>query len=153
MSNGVDRTDIYQDAAGGWRWRRIAANNEIIADSSESYTRRADASRAARRVFRSVARQVVRHLNAERLAADPSLATHGRASTYDNWLCRCVRCRQANAQRMAISRADRKERLAADPTLVEHGKESTYANWCCRCPACTAAATERASDRVARRHT
>jgi uncharacterized protein YegP (UPF0339 family) len=47
-----DRTEVYEDAAGGWRWRRIAANNEIIADSGEAYTRKADAERAAERVFR-----------------------------------------------------------------------------------------------------
>jgi len=28
---------IYQDKAGEWRWRLVAKNNEIIADSGESY--------------------------------------------------------------------------------------------------------------------
>ena len=49
----ADRTVVYQDAAGEWRWRRVAPNNEIIADSNESYTRKADAERAAERTFRT----------------------------------------------------------------------------------------------------
>lgn len=28
---------IYQDEAGEWRWRLVAANNRIIADSGEGY--------------------------------------------------------------------------------------------------------------------
>ncbi len=28
---------VYQDTLGGWRWRLIAANNYIVAVSSESY--------------------------------------------------------------------------------------------------------------------
>lgn len=47
----ADRTEVYEDAAGGWRWRRLAANNKIVGDSGESYTREADALRAAKRVF------------------------------------------------------------------------------------------------------
>lgn len=47
----MDTTEVFQDGAGGWRWRRVAGNGEIIADSAESYTRRADAERAADRVF------------------------------------------------------------------------------------------------------
>jgi uncharacterized protein YegP (UPF0339 family) len=31
------RFDIYVDANGHWRWRLIAANNRIIADSGEAY--------------------------------------------------------------------------------------------------------------------
>lgn len=33
---------IYQDAAGEWRWRAKARNGEIMADSAEGYTRKAD---------------------------------------------------------------------------------------------------------------
>jgi uncharacterized protein len=47
----TDRTEIYQDAAGEWRWRRVAPNGETIADSGEGYTRQEDAKRAAQRVF------------------------------------------------------------------------------------------------------
>jgi uncharacterized protein YegP (UPF0339 family) len=47
----TDRTEVYEDAAGEYRWRRLAANNRVIADSAEGYTRKHDAERAARRVF------------------------------------------------------------------------------------------------------
>jgi len=46
-----DRTEVYCDAAGEWRWRRVAPNGEIIADSGEGYTRKFDALQAADRVF------------------------------------------------------------------------------------------------------
>lgn len=29
---------IYQDLRGEWRWRLVAGNNRILADSAESYT-------------------------------------------------------------------------------------------------------------------
>ena len=38
---------VYQDALGEWRWRLVAANGAIVADSAESYTRASDAERAA----------------------------------------------------------------------------------------------------------
>ena len=38
---------IYQDAGGEWRWRLVAANGRIVADSGEGYTRPRDAERAA----------------------------------------------------------------------------------------------------------
>ncbi|MGH9281638.1 MAG: YegP family protein [Acidimicrobiales bacterium] len=47
----ADTTEVYQDDAGGWRWRRLAPNGEIIATSGEAYTREHDAWRAAHRVF------------------------------------------------------------------------------------------------------
>lgn len=34
---------IYRDKQGRWRWRLMAANHEIIADSGQSYGRRRDA--------------------------------------------------------------------------------------------------------------
>jgi len=42
--------DIYRDAAGQWRWRLCSANNRIIADSAEGYTRRRSVRRAAEAV-------------------------------------------------------------------------------------------------------
>lgn len=33
---------MYQDTAGYWRWRFVAANNRIIAVSSESYHNKND---------------------------------------------------------------------------------------------------------------
>jgi len=38
---------VYPDAAGEWRWRLVAANGRIVADSAEGYTRAGDAVRAA----------------------------------------------------------------------------------------------------------
>ena len=46
-----DKTVIYRDKAGEYRWRRVAPNGEIIADSGEGYTRLSDAERAASRAF------------------------------------------------------------------------------------------------------
>lgn len=37
-------------AKDGFRWRLITANNRIVAESGEAYTRERDAERAARRV-------------------------------------------------------------------------------------------------------
>jgi len=36
---------------------------------------------------------------AARLAVDPTLAPHGKVTTYTNWGCRCAPCSQANADR------------------------------------------------------
>ena len=59
---------VYQDAAGGWRWRLVAANGHIVADSGESYTRHEDAVRAARMVADAAA-----------AAPDPGLTGNGHA--------------------------------------------------------------------------
>ena len=48
-----DRVEVYLDVSGEWRWRRVAANGEIIADSAEGYTRRHDARIAAERALSS----------------------------------------------------------------------------------------------------
>lgn len=48
------RFEPFQDNAGGWRWRLLAANNRIIADSGESYTRKEDAERAVGTVIETV---------------------------------------------------------------------------------------------------
>jgi uncharacterized protein YegP (UPF0339 family) len=37
---------LYNDRQGQWRWRFIAANNRILADSGESYYNRADCEHA-----------------------------------------------------------------------------------------------------------
>lgn len=49
----MDKTEVYQDKAGEWRWRRKAPNGEIIADSNEGYDSKWNAQRAAERVFRN----------------------------------------------------------------------------------------------------
>jgi uncharacterized protein YegP (UPF0339 family) len=33
---------IYKDTAGQWRWRLVAGNNRIIANSGESYWNKSD---------------------------------------------------------------------------------------------------------------
>ncbi len=38
--------EVYRDRAGGWRWRLVHRNGNILADSGEAYTRRRDARRA-----------------------------------------------------------------------------------------------------------
>lgn len=47
--SGGTTLEIYCDALEEWRWRLVAANQEIIA-VSEGYTRAADARRAAERL-------------------------------------------------------------------------------------------------------
>lgn len=37
---------LYEDKRHEWRWRLVAANGRIIADSAEGYTRKEDAHRA-----------------------------------------------------------------------------------------------------------
>ena len=46
MADAAITAGVYQDASGEWRWRARARNGEIVADSSESYTRQHDAMRA-----------------------------------------------------------------------------------------------------------
>lgn len=46
-----DRIDVYEDDQGEWRWRLIAPNGRILADSGEGYASRANARRAALRAF------------------------------------------------------------------------------------------------------
>ena len=38
---------VYRDKGGEWRWRKVAANGRIVAESGEGYTRYADALEAA----------------------------------------------------------------------------------------------------------
>lgn len=42
--------EVYKDARGQYRWRLKAGNGRVVADSGESYSRREDAERAARRL-------------------------------------------------------------------------------------------------------
>lgn len=37
MSTGKDPLEFYE-SENGWRWRLVAANNEIVGSSSESFT-------------------------------------------------------------------------------------------------------------------
>lgn len=54
----LGRFETYRDAGGAWRWRLIAGNGAIVADSAESYTRRVDARQAAKRT-RDIARTAI----------------------------------------------------------------------------------------------
>ena len=40
------RFEVYRDKAGEYRWRLLASNRQVVADSGEGYTRREDAHRA-----------------------------------------------------------------------------------------------------------
>lgn len=50
----ASRFEYYVDNAGEWRWRLIAANGRIIADSSEGYDSRANCRRAIKLVIKVV---------------------------------------------------------------------------------------------------
>ncbi len=39
------RFEVYEDNAGEWRWRLVAPNGEIIADSGEGYVTKQGARR------------------------------------------------------------------------------------------------------------
>lgn len=49
MTERHDHVDLYRDDAGEWRWRRVAANGEVVADSAEGYVRLEDARVGAER--------------------------------------------------------------------------------------------------------
>ena len=48
------RFEFYGDARGEWRWRLLAGNGEIVADSSEGYTTKHGARRAVLRFVTGV---------------------------------------------------------------------------------------------------
>lgn len=56
---------VFKDKAGQWRWRLVARNGKIIADSGEGYTRERDAMRAAQRVATMIQTEAVAIENAE----------------------------------------------------------------------------------------
>jgi uncharacterized protein YegP (UPF0339 family) len=43
MTGESDKFEVYQDKSNEWRWRRMAANGNIVGASSESYKSRKDA--------------------------------------------------------------------------------------------------------------
>lgn len=51
----MPKFEIYRDTSGGWRWRLVATNGRIVADSAESYSKKSNAVAAAKRVGRCVA--------------------------------------------------------------------------------------------------
>lgn len=42
--------ELYKDAKGEWRWRLVANNRKLIADSGEGYRRRHECHNAVERV-------------------------------------------------------------------------------------------------------
>lgn len=51
MRRWTHRMHEYRDKAGGWRWRIVARNGRITADSGQGYSNRADMRRAVRRMM------------------------------------------------------------------------------------------------------
>lgn len=49
MSKPV-KIELYRDGAGEYRWRAVAGNGEVVADSAEGYRHRGDAEHGARLV-------------------------------------------------------------------------------------------------------
>lgn len=47
-------TEFYEDEASEWRWRLVANNGKIIADSAEGYASKSNVMRAWRRVLRAL---------------------------------------------------------------------------------------------------
>lgn len=45
----ADKVIVFRDASGEWRWKRVAANGEIVADSGEGYVHRQDCEDGAAR--------------------------------------------------------------------------------------------------------
>ncbi|MBK6418455.1 MAG: DUF1508 domain-containing protein [Ignavibacteria bacterium] len=43
--------DYYEDSRGEWRWRYIARNHRIVADSGQGYTRRGSCKRIPYRIL------------------------------------------------------------------------------------------------------
>jgi uncharacterized protein YegP (UPF0339 family) len=50
---------IYRDRAGEYRWRLVAPNGDIIADSGEGYESRYNAKRAAENVRARIGQAVI----------------------------------------------------------------------------------------------
>lgn len=46
--------EVYKDKAGEYRWRLLAANGQLTADSGEDYTRREHAHRAIAALLASI---------------------------------------------------------------------------------------------------
>ena len=53
MSRAAGNVEVYRDDVGEWRWRRRAANGEVIAQG-EGYARRIDALATVADLFPSV---------------------------------------------------------------------------------------------------
>ena len=45
---------VYRDKKGGWRWRLVAGNGNVVADGAEGYATAGNARRAAKRMRRDM---------------------------------------------------------------------------------------------------
>ena len=45
---------VYKDAGGEWRWKALASNNEIVADSGEGYNNKAYTLKVGKQLFPSL---------------------------------------------------------------------------------------------------
>jgi hypothetical protein len=52
--------ELYQDRASEWRWRLVASNGNIIADSAEGYSSKQGAERGIESVKRTAGNAAVR---------------------------------------------------------------------------------------------
>ncbi|WP_435320682.1 HVO_2922 family protein [Haloarchaeobius sp. TZWSO28] len=52
--------ELYRDSASEWRWRLVATNGNIIADSGEGYSSKQGAKRGIESVKRSVPKAEIR---------------------------------------------------------------------------------------------
>jgi hypothetical protein len=59
----------------------------------------------------------------KRLLIDPTIAQHGRASTYCNWGCRCAECTEA--MRIETKRKGEKNERTADIRHRHQGQTAT----------------------------
>ena len=53
-----DKVVIFRDNTGDWRWRYVAANGHIMADSGEGYRRKKDCKNGAKRVTGVIDREL-----------------------------------------------------------------------------------------------
>lgn len=64
---------------------------------------------------------------------------HGEAVAYERHGCRCSKCKEGHAQKIADGRARRKQRLPLAPGDPQHGRLNGYRYHGCRCNLCVAA--------------
>ncbi|GAB2677580.1 YegP family protein [Thalassiella azotivora] len=53
MKQRLPTVELYRDSTGRWRWRFVAVNGRVLADSGEGYWRRRDAIAGVERVTSS----------------------------------------------------------------------------------------------------
>lgn len=71
------RFEVYESRDNAWRWRLIAANGKIIADSGEGYVTEYNAVRAAKRT-----KELAPHAPVKRL--DGTVLNEAKLAQYDD---------------------------------------------------------------------